>query len=190
MPNRVLREGLIYSEAINRVSEGAEMLYVRMLAAADDFGLIEIGAAYLKSRCLPARNVDLDRIDAMVAEMTKPTVGLVRPYEVDGKRYGAIEKWDQRRFALKPKCPLPPWGTDHIRGGYVDPRARATATPAAAPKNGRAHRAAGNGASWRTTDAGICAKAMELKIDPRGHNRDHLLRLIDQALNAQGNHAP
>jgi hypothetical protein len=176
MPNRMLREGLVYSEAINRVSPLAEMLFWRMLVSADDFGLLEVGSAYLKSRCLPARDMTLEQIDGLVAELVKPTVGafgLVRSYEAGGKKYAAIEKWDQRRFALKPKCPLPPWGTDHIRGGYVDPRARGAGESAVAPEKKKApgringHQRTGAAGGWWATEDGILAKAKELEIPTR-----------------------
>ena len=195
MPNRALREGLIHSEAVNRVSELAEMLYVRMLLAADDFGLLEMGSAFLKSRCLPARNIGLDVIDGLVAELTKkPTVGgdaLVRVYEVSGKRYGAIDKWDQRRFALKPKCPLPPWGTEHIRGGYVDPRARSAGDATVAPQKRQSPgRINGHqrGPGWWADNDQILAKAKELGVSTAGETTEGLKRLcfaeIDRRKNA------
>lgn len=120
MPNRVMRDGLIYSGPVNTVSIDAECLFVRIVLAADDFGLIEVDPVFLKARCLPAREVSVSRIAALSKELFDS--GLLRPYEHGGKRYAAVDKWDQRRFAKKPKYPMPPWGHEHIRGGYVDPR--------------------------------------------------------------------
>jgi len=123
MPNRVLRDGLIYSETVNAATEDGELLYVRVLLAADDFGLLEASPGFLKARCLPARGWDVARIKAALTDLFN--VGLLRSYEAAGKPYAAVAKWDQRRFAKHPKYPMPPWGVEHIRGGYVDPRAKA-----------------------------------------------------------------
>lgn len=120
MPNRVLRDGLIYSGRVNSVGELAEALYVRLVLSADDFGLIEAGPVFVKARCMPARAVTPEDIGERLLELEK--AGLIRSYQAGGKLYAAIEKWDQRRFARHPKYPMPPWGMEHIRGGYVDPR--------------------------------------------------------------------
>jgi hypothetical protein len=120
MPNRVLRDGLIYSSAVSAVSEFAELLYLHMIVSADDFGLIEWTPAYLRGKCVPTRDWSIEKICALQTELEAQQ--LVRIYESAGKRYAAITKWIQRRFAKKSKCPMPPWGMEHILGGYVDPR--------------------------------------------------------------------
>lgn len=144
MPNRILREGIMSSGPINKVSEAAETLYVRMLVAADDFGLVELTPEFLKARCLPLRSISYEDIEKRVAELTaggREGGALVWPYEADGKRLGAVAKWDQRRFALRPKFPMPPWGNAHIRGGYVDPRVQGEPKKHATPAKKREPRA-------------------------------------------------
>lgn len=123
MPNRMLRDGMIYSGRVNRVSATAEMLFVRIVLAADDFGLIEVDPHYLKSRCLPARDeIKAADVPALLAELMETE--LLLGYAEKGKNYAAVDKWEQRRNAKYPKCPLPPWGLTHIAGGYIDRKAR------------------------------------------------------------------
>lgn len=169
MPNRELREGIVSSEAVNRVSEHAELLFHRMLVTADNFGLIELGAVYLKAKALPARNWTLDDISSRLKELTDPTVGkpLVRKYEVNGKWYGAIDKWKQRVWAGKAKFPMPPWGEEHITGGYVDNRIRVDgAAPDKRKAPGRVNGTPRRG-HWATSDEGTRAKAAEVGLTPR-----------------------
>lgn len=171
MPNRELREGIVSSEAINRLSDLAELLFHRMLVTADNFGLIELGAAYLKAKALPARNWSFDQIDALVKELTDPPVGkpLVRRYEANGKQYGAIDKWKQRVWAGKPKFPEPPWGREHITGGYADNRIKVDGVApekrrAPQPINGSPRR---GGRDWWASEAGIEAKGKEVGLTAR-----------------------
>jgi hypothetical protein len=159
VPNRILREGLIHSPAVNAVSERAELLYIHIITSADDFGLIEFGPLYLKSRCVPGRTWNAEEIAALCVELEREA--LVRTYDLNGKRYAAVTKWEQRRFAKAPKCPMPPWGDDHIRGGYVDPRVREPTAPA----NLTVARMRAGGEWWKSDD-GIRAKFIELGLKP------------------------
>ncbi len=122
VPDRMLRSGLIWSEKINSVSVHAESLFVRLLLAADDFGLVDLSPAGLKMRVLPGRNAEPKEIEEWCRELLE--VGLLRGYEIDGKPFAAVVGWDQTRWAAASKLPMPPWGSEHITGGYVAPRAR------------------------------------------------------------------
>lgn len=145
MPDRVLRSGLLWSVKVNSVSEAAELIYVRILLIADDFGLIDIDPMNLKIRALPGRDqFSLQRIEECCAELIE--IELLRAYAANGKKYAAVENWNQRRWAKASKFPMPPWGTDHIAGGYVAPIA--TGAPAARKKPTK-----GNGAATAGFDA-------------------------------------
>lgn len=138
MPNRIMREGALHSRAVNAVSRDAELLWRRIMQIADDWGLFEADPFSLKSKCYGARaDVLPEQCDTWLEELAAQK--LVQLYEIEGRELGAVSKWEQRRFATRPKYPLPPWGETHILGGYVDPRARpGYEAPAAKAKRKRA----------------------------------------------------
>lgn len=122
MPDRIIRASHVWSEKLNAISEPAALLFFAMLTTADDFGLIDISPHFLKLRCMPGRPYSHARISELLEEVRD--VKLIRAYELNGRWFAAIENWKQKRFAKEPKYPFPPWGEDHIVGGYVHPRAK------------------------------------------------------------------
>lgn len=114
MPNRILRDWTD-SEAVNALSLGAEVFFVRLIQKADDFGRYVANPKLLRPNLFPlrldsVREADLDR---WIAECVKAS--LVRLYQVDGKRYVVILKFDQRlkrkpdgSLMVRPKFPPPP----------------------------------------------------------------------------------
>ncbi len=135
MPNRTLRDGLRSSGPINGLSDRAHRLYTHLLLTADDFGLLEWTPAWVKAMAVPALTWELAEVERLMAELA--AARLVRVYEAKGKPHAAVEKWEQRRWAKHPKFPLPPWGVEHVIGGYVAPRARDNAEEAPARPNGK-----------------------------------------------------
>lgn len=122
MPNRLLKDGLRSSGPINGLSDRAFRLYVNLLLCADDFALLDWCYPWVKMQAWALQTGTEQELAALMTELEK--ANLVRSYENGKKRFAAIEKWEQRRNASKPKFPMPPWGKEHILGGYVAPRAR------------------------------------------------------------------
>ena len=95
------------SDAINSLSPDAERFFLRLCLAADDYGRFDARPALLKSQLFPLReNLRSTDIAAWLAECEK--TGLVRCYEVAGKRYLLIPKFNQRLRIKKAKFPDPP----------------------------------------------------------------------------------
>lgn len=126
MPNRTLRDGALHSERINSVSRDAEWLFYRLIQAADDFGLYEASGYAIKSKIAGARRETPAQLERWQAELAEQELVLLYT-TATGRQLGALNKWEQRRSAKYPKFPLPPWGLDHVTGGYVAPRARTDA---------------------------------------------------------------
>jgi len=102
MPARMIRDGLLDSEAVLSLPVEARWLYVTILLSGDDVGLFE-ATPFRLARVADVRREHADRLLAMLAD-----ADLVRLYEMSGKRYGFIPKFRQRLQIKRAKCPLPP----------------------------------------------------------------------------------
>ncbi len=109
MPNRILREGILDSEAVNALSFPAEVFYRRLMNVVDDFGRFDGRPSVLRSRLYPLK-VDLVReadIPRWIAECEK--AGLIVLYAVAGRQYILFHKLGSPR-ANKSKYPDPEMG--------------------------------------------------------------------------------
>lgn len=59
MPNRILRDGILESTRVDKLSYEAEIFYRRLMSVVDDFGRFYADARLLRARCYPLK---LDRI--------------------------------------------------------------------------------------------------------------------------------
>jgi hypothetical protein len=102
MPNRLVRDEMLESEAILSLPIEARWLYVTILLSADDVGLFE-ATSFKLARRADIRRESGDKLLQMLAD-----ADLIRLYEAEGKRYGFIPKFRQRIQIKYPKHPLPP----------------------------------------------------------------------------------
>jgi hypothetical protein len=107
VPSRLLREGILDSEAVNALSFPAEVFYRRLMSVVDDFGRFDGRPSVLRSRLYPlkvesVREADISR---WIAECEK--AGLIVLYEHSQKRYLQILDFRQRLDRAKAKFPLP-----------------------------------------------------------------------------------
>lgn len=108
MPTRLLREGILESESVCRLSWAAEVLYRRLFSVVDDYGRFSADSKLIRAKCYP---LQIDKVsDSDIGKWLTQVVeaGLVRVYPAsDGKRYLQIEKFGQQ-LRSKSKCPPPP----------------------------------------------------------------------------------
>ena len=105
MPNRLLRDGVCTSDAINLLSSDAEVMFYRLLVVADDYGYMDARTAILKAQCFPLKeSATVPKIETWLTELAK--AGLIQRYSVDGKPFLAIAKWEQR-VRSRPKYASP-----------------------------------------------------------------------------------
>ena len=102
MSNRLIRDGILESEAVLSLPAEARWLYVSILLSADDVGLFE-ATPFRLARRADVRREMADKLVRMLAD-----ADLVRLYEVDGKQYGFIPKFCQRLQIKRIKHPAPP----------------------------------------------------------------------------------
>ncbi len=102
MPNRLVRDEMLESEAILSLPIEARWFYVTILLSADDVGLFE-ATSFKLARRADIRRESGDKLLQMLAD-----ADLIRLYEADGKRYGFIPKFRQRLQIKRSKYPTPP----------------------------------------------------------------------------------
>lgn len=107
MPNRILREGILTSERVNKLSWPAEVFYRRLMSAVDDFGRYWAKEELLRAGLYPllldrVGNPDIAKWLAECAD-----AGLVRTYTVEGKLYLQLLDFRQQVRAARSKFPEP-----------------------------------------------------------------------------------
>ena len=107
MPTRLIREGILTSDRVDRLDAAEEVFYRRLMSKVDDHGLFDGRTSVLRASLFPLR---LDRvreadISRWLAACQK--AGLIVLYEAEGKQLLCLLKtgWEKRS---KPKYPLPP----------------------------------------------------------------------------------
>lgn len=106
MPNRILREGFLDAPAIAQAGEAAEVLFIRLILVADDYGRFDGRVTVICRRCWPAGGPG--EADVLERLKTLAACGLVVMYQADGKPYLFIPNFRQRSRAMKSKFPPPP----------------------------------------------------------------------------------
>lgn len=108
MPDRIVRAGILTSDAVNELSWAEECFYRRLMSVADDYGRYDARPSILRASLYPLK---LDRVserDIATWLGACQKVGLVTVYTVDGKDFIEITKFDQRLRAKNSKYPHPP----------------------------------------------------------------------------------
>lgn len=95
MPQRFLRPGITTSDKFNSVPWDTQVFFVRLLTLVDDYGRYDAHPLLLKGHAFAMRpDVTVERIIEMRDELSKS--GLVTFYEVKGKEFLQVEKWQER----------------------------------------------------------------------------------------------
>lgn len=107
MPDRIVRAGILSSEAINTLSWAGEVFYRRLISVVDDFGRYDARPAMLRSQLYPLRvdHVSDSDIGKLLTECVN--AGLIRAYQVSGRPYLEVQKFSQR-VRSESKWPDPP----------------------------------------------------------------------------------
>mgnify|MGYP000496965325 CR=1 FL=1 len=107
MPSRIIREGIIDSEAVNKLSFPAEVFYRRLMSVVDDFGRFDARVSILRSRLYPLKldEVREANVQRWLAECEQ--AGLVRLYSHNSKQYLEFRRLGEPR-AKDSKFPAPP----------------------------------------------------------------------------------
>lgn len=120
MPNRIIREGFLTSDKVDRLSLVEECFYHRLLLAVDDYGRYHADPPLLIGRIMPRKigNVSNQDIEKWLTACV--TAGLVRVYGAEGKRYLEVLQFKQRTRAKESKFPAP----DEVKTDTCQPNDR------------------------------------------------------------------
>lgn len=110
MPNRVIREGFLDSEKINKLSDKEQLFFIRLILIVDDYGRFDARLELLKSKCYPVTEIGLTDVSNMLSKLKNDK--LIILYSVKGKRYLEILIYNQRLRQKKEKFPGPDLADD------------------------------------------------------------------------------
>jgi hypothetical protein len=109
MPNRIVRDGILYSEPISRLSPEAELLFRKLISVADDFGRYYASPpSLIISGCYPLQveTIRSEDIEKWLKELTKEKI--IHVYRTEGKSTLEIIKFRQRQRSNTSKFPENP----------------------------------------------------------------------------------
>ena len=110
----MIRKGFVDSDRVSGLDSWfTECVYHRLLLVADDFGFYDARPAYLRAQLFSTKLDKVREADVSRALLECERAGLIRFYEVDGKRYLEILRYGQRCEKTNPKWPVPP-GFCHV----------------------------------------------------------------------------
>ena len=108
MPDRIIKESCCGSDTLNELSDWAERFWWHLIVVCDDFGRFDARPEILKARLFPLRDGKTKK-DIANALKELASAGLITLYEVDGRPFLQVVKWQkhQRCRAAKSKFPPP-----------------------------------------------------------------------------------
>jgi hypothetical protein len=106
MPNRIIKESICTSKAINSLSDFHFRLWACLITYVDDFGRGDARSAVIKGRCFPLRErVTIKDIETGLHVLAD--AGCILLYIVDGEPYLCFPKWDQHQNVRNKKSKYP-----------------------------------------------------------------------------------
>ena len=106
MPNRILREGILSSERVEKLNWSDEVFFRRVISVVDDFGRYYARPALLRAACYPLLLTKVSELDIDKWLAACVSAGLIQTYAgPDGKRYLTILNFKQQRRAEASKYP-------------------------------------------------------------------------------------
>lgn len=102
MPQRILRDWT-ESEKIDGISFHAEVLFIRLIMKADDYGSFHANPKLIKANCFPLKDIRESDITRFLNELKD--AGLIALYNAENKSFLNIIDFGQRLRTMKRKFP-------------------------------------------------------------------------------------
>lgn len=109
MPNRILKESLLYSRDIAQLTEAEEAFFYRLLVCADDHGRFFADPEVVRARCYPRGRAEVTE-EVVQGHLSRLVVlGMIQLYEDEGDSFLQIASWlkHQQKRATNSKFPDP-----------------------------------------------------------------------------------
>lgn len=158
MPNRIIKESVCTSDNLDSLSWFEEVVFYRLIVHCDDYGRMDARPAILRSRLFPLKTVTDKQITNAIQSLR--SADIIDLYEVDGRSYLQMRKWDkhQQVRAKKSKYPSPDEGCYQMISNDIKcPRNPIQSNPNTNPiqseSNARAKKAYGEFKNVLLTDA-------------------------------------
>ena len=114
MPDRIIRAGILTSDAVNTLSWGAEVFYRRLISVVDDYGRYDGRTAVLRAVLYPLQVNKVSESDIGKWILETGEAALVRRYAVADKPYLEVVKFGQK-IRSKSRWPDPPTSADNCQ---------------------------------------------------------------------------
>ena len=105
MPNRILKESICTSENIDQLSSFQETVFYRLLVNCDDYGRMDARPKILAARLFPLKDIRAAQMEDAILALT--SAELVTLYEVGGKPFLQMKKWDRHQTIRTKKSKYP-----------------------------------------------------------------------------------
>lgn len=106
MPNRIVREAILSSEAVASLGWAEEVFYRRLMSIVDDYGRHEANPQLIRARCYPLQTDAVKAKDVSAWMEACQKAGILTLYSSGGKTYLQINKFQQQTRTAS-KCPAP-----------------------------------------------------------------------------------
>ena len=115
MPSRIIKQSICTSESMASLSWFEQILFIRLIVSADDYGRYDGRPAIIKGSLFPLEDVTEKAIRA--ALQTLSTSGMVKLYTVGGRSTLELVNWRKHNVprAKESKYPAPPDGCEHLQ---------------------------------------------------------------------------
>jgi hypothetical protein len=171
MPNRILRDGIITSEAVNKLSPAAEVFYRRLMSVVDDYGRYTAHPTLLKAALFPLQLSRVSETD--IEEWLRQCVDLIQLYSEEGKDYLAILNFGQRTRTPS-KFPAP------AECQHAARKARARREHPAAHARGRSESESESESESNAKTEAALSRGVENAADPAPTNTNGFAEEFDQ----------
>lgn len=115
MPSRIIKQSICTSESMASLSWFEQILFIRLIVSADDYGRYDGRPAIIKGSLFPLEDVTEKAIRA--ALQTLSTSGMVKLYTIGGRSTLELVNWRKHNVprAKESKYPAPPDDCLHLQ---------------------------------------------------------------------------
>jgi hypothetical protein len=112
VPDRMIREGFIYSPNVNALSDRAECAWARLLVKVDDYGVYYAEPKLVRAAIWPTKSYRDADVVRVLDEIERARL-IARFTASDGVRYLCLLRFRQRlAYGLRRRYPAPPFDED------------------------------------------------------------------------------